>query len=466
MPRRLQTIAARLTLGVAASLALLAIALFFLTFDDSSRPQAQSRPAPFRVAQPYAETRGNESSARQREFDGEVRRDVAATAAGADPGASPAMVPDESFEAGELLVADPPLPFWAEAEHLGLRPAETMALRHLGLAVHRLRTADGSDAGVALARLRQRFADLPIDYNHHYRMAQGREFPASYARALIGWTDLPADCGKGVHLGIIDAAVHATHPALRDAPLEYRSFHRRDRAPGPADHGTAIAALLVGVPAAGEGWGGLLPGARLSAANIFEFAPEANTVVATAQALLQAIDWMTERRVHAVNVSLAGPDNRVVRTAVERATSRALLLVAAAGNAGAAGKPAYPAAYDDALAITAVAADRTIYSHATRGSYVDFAAPGVRVWTAVPEGGRYQSGTSFATPYVTALVGLAVAQGMDADIPSARDFLRREVIDLGAPGHDNIFGWGLVKRKPSCSLKTGDAGLRRLGLIG
>jgi subtilisin family serine protease len=460
-PRRIARRRAVIALGLFVSLATV---LMLFHFEDSSRSPPRSRPAPFRAADPFSGTIRIDRSSPGGGMDGEFGRSVGSTDGDLGPGPGSAAT-DESFEAGELLVADPPPSFWAEAERLGVHAVETLTLRHLGLNVHRLRATAGVDVDVALARLRQRFFAVPIDYDHYYQLARGSEFPSSYARALIGWTDLPADCGKGVRIGMIDAAVYTAHPAFNGAAVEYRSFHRRDRAPGPADHGTAIAALLVGVPAAGRGWGGLLPGAELTAANIFEVAAKTQPV-ATARALLESVDWMVERRVQAVNVSLAGPDNRVVRTAVERAAARSLLLVAAAGNGGLAGLPAYPAAYDETLAITAVAADRSIYSHANRGSYVDFAAPGVRVWTAVPQGGRFQSGTSFATPYITALVALAVAQGMDAEVRHARDLLRGEVVDLGPPGHDNTFGWGLVKRKPACPIKAGDVGSLRLGLVG
>ena len=82
-------------------------------------------------------------------------------------------------------------------------------------------------------------------------------------------------------------------------------------------------------------------------------------------------------------------------------------MIAAAGNDGPRAEPAYPAAYDSVIAVTAVDRSGTIYRRAIRGAHVDLAAQGVEVWTAASvKGARWKTGTSFAAPYVTAAVAL------------------------------------------------------------
>lgn len=360
------------------------------------------------------------------------------------------------YEADEVLVADPPAQFWTAAAADRLRLVSSTTLPKLGMTLHRLRLSAGDRVAARVDTLRARFPQLLADANHHYRIAGQDEFSMSYARALIGWNNVPDDCGRGAKVGMIDAGIDAAHPALASANLSYRSFHRAGRRPGAADHGTAVAALLVGNPDAGRGWGGLVPGAHLEAANVFEY-NENGEMIATAGALIEAMEWMVEREVPIINISLAGPDNRIVRTVVAMARDWSLVLVAAAGNGGAAALPAFPAAYADVIAVTAVEADRSLYEHANRGGYVEFAAPGVRVWTAVPDGGRYQSGTSFAAPYVSALAALTGEGGRSIGLDALREDLRREVIDLGPPGRDDLFGWGLVTTKPKCGSPIGPA---------
>ncbi len=383
---------------------------------------------------------------------------VAPPRAASDSAPVPRPRPDAPppYEPRDVLVANAPDSVRAQLASMGYRVVETLTLRHLDLRVYRVRLPADVDVPAGIAKLRARFPQLIVDADHRYapsRGGGGHGLAASSARAVIGWTDLPDDCGVGVRLGMIDAGVDLGHAALRGASIDYRTFNRIGREPGPAEHGTAVAALLVGQPAAGRGWGGLMPGAALYAANIFEVA-EHGGAVATARGLLGAVDWLTGVGVHSLNLSIAGPDNEIVQRAVGRATRRGLVTVAAAGNWGSATRPAYPAAYPDVIAVTAVAADRRIYSHANRGDWIDFAAPGVRLWTAVPGGGRYQSGTSFASPYVAVRVAAAIAAGHGGDSEAFRRHLREGALDLGRPGRDDVFGWGLIIAPPRCAATT------------
>src|SRR3546814_15328799 len=77
-----------------------------------------------------------------------------------------------------------------------------------------------------------------------------------------------------------------------------------------------------------------------------------------------------------INVSLVGPPNLLVRTAVTAVQRRGLIVVAAVGNDGPAAAPLYPAAYPGVVAVTGVDSNNRVLSEAGRGPHVDFAAPG------------------------------------------------------------------------------------------
>jgi len=113
-------------------------------------------------------------------------------------------------------------------------------------------------------------------------------------------------------------------------------------------------------------------------------------------------------------------------------------------------EPAYLAAFDGVVDVTAVNDQRLIYDKDNRGDYVDIAAPGVRVWTAEPGGGRYQSGTSFAAPFITALVAVDAAKGHSVEKKAVVGRQGSKAIDLGPPGGDKIFGFGMVNVAPTC----------------
>jgi len=363
------------------------------------------------------------------------------------------VVPGESGRpsAGrEVLVVGPAPGLAEDAERLGLHMVERSRLGGLGTDLYRLAVPEGRDVNRSIAALRARYPAAGVDADRALAaagtLATGA-VPESWARSFIGWDPASLECGRGIRIGMIDAAVDVDHPALAGQRLEYRSFHHPSRRPATAVHGTAIAAMLVGRPSP-EGWGGILPGAELKAANVFEY-NEAGKLVGNAGALMQAVDWMVSERVDVVNLSIAGEDNQALRYVIEHARKRGLVAVAAAGNWGRA-EPAYPAGYEEVIAVTAFGPDGRRYAKANRGHFIDFAAPGVDMWTAVPDGGRVQSGTSFAVPYVTAQIAVEVAQGAAKDPDALRALLRPRVTDLGAPGRDDDYGWGFLADAPRC----------------
>jgi subtilisin family serine protease len=174
--------------------------------------------------------------------------------------------------------------------------------------------------------------------------------------------------------------------------------------------------------------------------------------------MLQALHWLKKSGVAVVNLSLAGPDDELLHHAVQELTRSGTVVVAAAGNEGPAAPPSYPAAYEEVIAVTAVDRNLAAYRYANRGDHIDLAAPGVDVWTALP--GRRegpQTGTSFAVPYVTAVVAVALPQSGLApnDDPAAakRRVLAQldgNVRSLSSDGRDPIFGAGLVQAPASC----------------
>jgi subtilisin family serine protease len=176
--------------------------------------------------------------------------------------------------------------------------------------------------------------------------------------------------------------------------------------------------------------------------------------------MLRALQWLKRSGVAVVNLSFAGPEDELVHHAVQELTKAGIVVVAAAGNDGPSAPPSYPAAYKEVIAVTAVDRNLEPYRYANRGGHIDVAAPGVEVWTAMP--GRRegpQTGTSFAVPYVTAVVAVALpGPRLPADDDAlatkqrALDQIRPDIKNLGADGRDPTFGAGLVQAPASCEV--------------
>ena len=171
-------------------------------------------------------------------------------------------------------------------------------------------------------------------------------------------------------------------------------------------------------------------GASLYSAVVFD--GEGEALRGDVTAIVAALDWLAQSQVRLVNLSLAGPPNLLLEEAVHAAADLGMVLVAAAGNRGPDAPPVYPGGYAPVIAVAAVDWRGRPYEMNNRGPYVEIAAPGVDVLSARAEGGTaYWTGTSFATPFVTAALARALAEGTVVDLASARAHLGAAARDLG-----------------------------------
>jgi hypothetical protein len=128
--------------------------------------------------------------------------------------------------------------------------------------------------------------------------------------------------------------------------------------------------------------------------------------------------------------------------------SQGFILVAAVGNEGPRGAPQYPAAYEHVVGVTAVDVDNRVYRYANQGSYVDFAARGVDARVANGAGEvDTVSGTSYASPIIAAKLSRYVDRPDRAQADAAIKALAAEARDLGAPGRDPVYGYGLITNR-------------------
>ncbi|MCG6122629.1 MAG: S8 family serine peptidase [Microvirga sp.] len=322
----------------------------------------------------------------------------------------------------------------------------------IGAIAARLRAPAGRSLEEARARVAAIVPEAEIDLNHLYRPD---EFPCGpegcAAFAMIGWA-ASGGCPARPTIGMIDTGLNPDHAALADRDVEVVALDTDERPGSARMHGTAVAALLVGAPDTRTP--GLLPDARLVAIDAFHAARGGDA--ADAFALVRALDLLVTRRVDVINMSFSGPSNALVSRLLAAAREAEIALVAAAGNDGPAAPPAYPAADPAVVAVTAIDARSRAFRQAASGEHVAFAAPGVRLWTAASiSGGRLRSGTSYATPFVTAAIGAARVADPQASLDQIIERLARDAVDLGEPGRDPVFGHGLIDASGFCGAQSG-----------
>ena len=324
----------------------------------------------------------------------------------------------------------------------GYQVRSEQALGGLGLSLTVWTVPPGQDSADGLRRVRALAPGGTFDFNHLYSPGgTGCNSTTCWGARLVGLGPMSENaCTGGGAIAIIDTAIVTGTPALANSRVETASFIRGGTPSASPDHGTAIAALLVGQLA--QDAQPLAPGARLLAAEVF--AQRDGRVNAEAFAIIRAVDWAASRGARVIAFSFEGAENALVETALD-AVSHRISLVAAAGNSGPGGPPAYPAAYDSVIAVSAV--DRRIrpYSAGTRGNYVEISAPGVDV-PSVDANGDLQlwTGSSFAVPFVAAAL-LRARAATGGDPAAARARLLSHARDFGAPGRDDVYGYGLLQ---------------------
>ena len=243
--------------------------------------------------------------------------------------------------------------------------------------------------------------------------------------------------GDDIRVAVIDSGVDASHPELAGSIAD--SFDTLDKPMTPHAHGTGIAGLI----AAHGKLMGAAPGARLLAIRAFD--PDDKGAQGTTFNILKGLDWASEHGARIINMSFAGPQDPAIGRSLGAAAKKNIVLIAAAGNAGAKSPPLYPAADPNVIAVTATDTDDKLFEAANRGKYIAIAAPGAQIMVAIPDGGyEVSSGTSLAAAEVSGIAALMLQHRPDLTAARLRNQLMMTAKDIGPKGRDAMFGAGLA----------------------
>ena len=303
---------------------------------------------------------------------------------------------------GIVVVADPDPRSLGLAVRSGFRILSDERLDTLGLRSVLLAVPAGLSTREGMKRLRDVAPRLEADFDHVYEPAGGGLAP--FAGALAA-----SQSRGGLLIGMIDGGV-ASHPSLGHASIEQNGFAGN---PQPTGHGTAVASLIAGDQGPFKG---AARGASLLVADVYG----GSRAAGSASVIVRALSWLASKRPKVINISLVGPQNRLVRRALEAVRKRGIYVVAAVGNDGPAAPAAYPASYGGVVSVTGVDERGRALPEAGKPKHLDFAAPGADMAAALPgEGYAEVRGTSFAAPLAAAR--LAIAGSIRALAAEARD---------------------------------------------
>jgi thermitase len=259
---------------------------------------------------------------------------------------------------------------------------------------------------------------------------------------------------EGVSIGFVDTGYDHTHPDLAGKVSGEYDFVEEDEVAQDAGyHGTAA----VGVAAAETNNQEGIAAAGFNAG--FSMAKACSEVCLSSDTA-PAVDWLVDQGVRIINLSFGtqqdSPGDPVLGAAVQRAQQAGALVIAAAGNDATSTVSFYPAAYPDVLGVSATDRDNAPASFSNSGPVVDVAAPGVDIIstynTDYPENitnALYASfsGTSLAAPHVAGVAALVKARRPDLTAQELAARIQDNASDLGEPGRDDTYGYGLLNAR-------------------
>jgi subtilisin family serine protease len=207
--------------------------------------------------------------------------------------------------------------------------------------------------------------------------------------------------GRRVNVAVIDSGVETSHPDLAGGIAIDEDFAGPAAPAGGDTHGTAVAGIIAARAGNGIGIAGVAPDARLLALRACWPSADGSTRC-NSLTLAKALQFALGHQAQVVNLSLAGPQDRLLAELLVLLLARGVAVVAAADPAWPGG--GFPASQPGVIAVVDDGATATA---TTAVPATAWKAPGRDVPTSLP-GGRWGlvSGASFAAAHVSGLIAL------------------------------------------------------------
>lgn len=293
------------------------------------------------------------------------------------------------------------------------------------------------------------------------------------ALAALGLDDgVQRPTGAGVTVAIVDSGVDGSRPQLSSALAPGSVSFVPDDQPGDGltdlhGHGTAIAGVIAARASADSGVVGVAPDARLLSFRVFRGDDDnlrAQGLGPDTARTAAGIRAGADAGAQVIVVALSNDtDEPALREATQYAYSNGALVVTSAGNAATAAPgtvvgPVYPAAYPEALAVTAVNLDGLPTDDSFHGEHIDVAAPGQEVLTLATGASdcvyaQDAPASSFATAYAAGAAAL-LAEAFPEEGPEGWAYRLKATADRPNPdASDTMIGWGRLQPMLALNLR-------------
>lgn len=256
--------------------------------------------------------------------------------------------------------------------------------------------------------------------------------------------------GRVATVAVIDTGV-SKHPDLGNIlpGVRYLNGKAVDYNGDIDFHGTFVAGIISAINNNGIGISGAMPKTKIYPISVFKTNKKGEKYSTTTD-LVKGIHDAIDHNVDVINLSLGSEEKSdSEEAAIKKALAHNIIVVAASGNDGKK-KYYYPASINGVVSVASINKKGKVSYFSNYNDRVVVAAPGENVVSTVPlerkayDGYVRGSGTSFATPYVSALAAMYKTINPNGSPSDFIKVLKATSTDKGANGRDKYYGWGVI----------------------
>ncbi|GAA3929534.1 S8 family serine peptidase [Litoribacillus peritrichatus] len=301
---------------------------------------------------------------------------------------------------------------------------------------------------------------------------------------------------SNVIVAVVDTGVLLNHPDLQnqvisgydfisdaDAALDGDGIDNNPDDPGDKSnndgsssfHGSHVAGTVAATTNNSIGGAGVAGGVRLMPMRVL-----GENGLGTNYDIMQSLRYAAglsndsgttpAQRADIINLSLGSPSSsQAEQDLFNQLEALGIIVIAAAGNSNTP-SPEYPASYDNVISVSATNISNQRASYSNFGNTLDVAAPGGAISTDTNNDGfpdgvlstagddssgniefnySFFEGTSMAAPHVAGVAALMKSANANIDADQFVALLQAGDLtdDIGTPGFDNQFGYGLINAR-------------------
>ena len=279
----------------------------------------------------------------------------------------------------------------------------------------------------------------------------GNNNPMSWGADIIGTNEAKEYLNNltsslcEIKVGIIDSGVDYEHEFLKnrlvDKGLNFSSSGEDNTAMSddPDSHGTHIAGIIVD---------NTLDNVKLKGYKIFDSNGETSDLC-----VALAIDKAVEDKMDVLNMSFSSIYSETIEESLQTAYNSGIVLVSSAGNDAKNIAESLPANFKGTIAVAAANENCDVADFSNYGYQIDITAPGVNIYSTIDDNKYgYLSGTSMATPFVTACVSILLSLYPNITQEKVENVLKGSALPM--EGGKCFVGDGMVNVAEAISFKN------------